>query len=204
LGERDWDADAIVQVSARAAAVEGSRLRLRANEHARAGELLEAMLVASSNDACVALVEHAAGSRAAFAARMNQRAAALGMRRSFFGDPCGFDQGRQRSTPNDLLRLTYAALAVPDIARAVEERHGELRTLEGRSLTYRSTNLMLGRFDGAQGVKTGFTTKAGHCLIALAQRGATTVIVVLLNARDRWWTAEILIEEAFRVSASNG
>lgn len=204
LLERGWDDATIVRVSKRAVTAEGARVRLRTHERVRAGELLAAMLVASSNDACVALIEHAAASRALFVARMNRRAAALGMQRSFFSDPCGFDRERQQSTPNDLLRLARAALAEPTIAQLVGQPGGELRTLGGRSLPYRTTNLMLGRLAGAQGMKTGHTAKAGRCLIALAQRGATTVIVVLLDAHDRWWTGEILIEEAFRVGAARG
>jgi D-alanyl-D-alanine carboxypeptidase len=61
---------------------------------------------------------------------------------------------------------------------------------------------LLGRLDGAQGVKTGQTSNAGRCLIGLATRGTTRVIVVLLDSPDRWWTAAILIEEAFRAAQS--
>jgi D-alanyl-D-alanine carboxypeptidase (penicillin-binding protein 5/6) len=200
LVERDWNPDAIVTVSARAAASRGSRLRLRAKERVPAGELLAAMLVASSNDACLALAEHAAGDGASFAARMNARAAALGMSGSHFADPCGLDAPRQGSTPADLLRLAQAVMAVPYLADVLAKPRGEVNTLGGRTISYATSNLLLGRLDGARGVKTGYTARAGNCLIGQATRGGTTVTVILLNAPDRWWTAAILIDEAFRVA----
>lgn len=203
LLEQDWQPHARVRVSARAAKASGSRLGLRAGEHAYAVELLQAMLVASANDACIALAEGAAGSTRAFVARMNARAAALGMAASHFEDPCGFDQPRQVSTPNDLLRLTEAALVHPAITDAIAQARGDVHTLGGRKLAYTTSNLLLGRLDGARGVKTGHTSNAGRCLIGLATRGTTKVIVVLLDAPDRWWTAAVLIEEAFRAAQSN-
>jgi D-alanyl-D-alanine carboxypeptidase (penicillin-binding protein 5/6) len=202
LLERGWQPHSQVVVSARAGRSSGARLGLRAGERAYAAELLEAMLVASANDACLALAEAAAGSAKAFVARMNERAAALGMAASHFEDPCGFDQPHQVSTPNDLLRLTEAALAVPAFAQAIAQARGEVHTLGGRKLTYTTSNLLLGRLDGAHGVKTGQTSNAGRCLIGLATRGTTQVIVVLLDAPDRWWTAAVLIEEAFRAAQS--
>lgn len=202
LLENGWQPHAVVTISAAAAKAGGARLKLRAGERVYAAELLEAMLVASANDACLALAEHAAGSAKGFVARMNQRAATLGMTASHFEDPCGFDQPRQVSTPNDLLRLTATALAIPAFAAAIAQARGDVHTLGGRKLTYATSNLLLGRIEGARGVKTGHTSQAGRCLIGLATRGTTQVIVVLLDAPDRWWTAAVLIEEAFRAPQS--
>jgi len=199
--EPGWQADAAVSVSAHAARVDGTRLGLRAGERSRAGELLGAMLVASSNDACLALAEHAAGSAAAFVARMNARAAMLGLHDSHFEHPCGLDRAGQFSSAADLLRLAQAALAEPVLAQLATQERGELRTIGGRRLPYRSSNLLLGRLDGAGGLKTGTTSLAGHCLIATARRASRSVVVVLLDADDRWSTAAILIEEALRVAA---
>lgn len=203
LLEQNWRPHAEITVSARAGRSAGAKLGLRPGERAYAIELLEAMLVASANDACLALAEAAAGSARAFVARMNQRAAALGMEASHFEDPCGFDQPRQVTTPNDLLRLTEAALAQPVFSQAIAQARGEVHTLGGRKLTYTTSNLLLGRLEGARGVKTGETSNAGRCLIGLATRGTTQVIVVLLDAPDRWWTAAVLIEEAFRAAQSS-
>jgi D-alanyl-D-alanine carboxypeptidase (penicillin-binding protein 5/6) len=202
LLEQNWQPLAQITVSERAGRSSGARLGLHRGERVYAGELLEAMLVASANDACLALTEAAGGTAQAFVARMNERAASLGMSASHFEDPCGFDQPRQVTTPNDLLRLTAAALALPVFARAIAQARGEVHTLGGRKLTYATSNLLLGRVDGALGVKTGQTSNAGRCLIGLVTRGTTQVIVVLLDAPDRWWTAAVLIEEAFRAAQS--
>ena len=203
LLEDDWQPHAEVVVSARAGHASGARLGLRAGDRAYAAELLEAMLVASANDACLALAEAAAGSARAFVERMNRRAAAIGMSSSHFEDPCGFDQPRQVTTPSDLLLLTEVALSRPAFAQAIAQERGEVHTLGGRRLPYATSNLLLGRLDGARGVKTGQTSNAGRCLIGLATRGTTQVIIVLLDAPDRWWTAAVLIEEAFRAAQSS-
>lgn len=194
----DWSPQAEVSVSAAAAGTEGTRLGLRNGERAAAGELLGAMLVASSNDACVALAEHAAGSAGAFAARMNARAASLGLAGSHFVDPCGLDRPGQGSTALDLLRLTRAVRGDPRLVPFAAQAGGTLRTSTGRRLNYRSSNLLLGRLAAATGLKTGTTRRAGHCLIATAQRGGREVVVVLLDASDRWNHAAVLIEEALR------
>lgn len=202
LLEQNWHPRAEIVVSPRAGRASGTRVGLRSGDRPYAAELLEAMLVASANDACVALTEAAAGSVHAFVERMNLRAASLGMAASHFENPCGLDQPRHVSTPNDLLRLTEVALAHPAFAQAIAQARGEVHTPGGRRLSYTTSNLLLGRLEGAQGVKTGQTSNAGRCLIGLATRGTTRVIVVLLDAPDRWWTAAVLIEEAFRAAQS--
>ncbi len=193
-----WRPDAEVAIGPAAAGVEGTRLGLRRGERVRAEALLGAMLVASSNDACRALAEHAAGSAQAFAARMNERAAALGMTRSHFVDPCGLDRPGQGASAQDLLRLVRAVRSDARLVAWAARPEGALQTRAGRRLAYRSSNLLLGRFAGATGLKTGTTRRAGHCLIATAQRGGREVVVVLLDASDRWNHAAVLIEEALR------
>ena len=200
--ENNWQPHAQIVVSPRAARATGAHLGLRAGERIYAVELLEAMLVASANDACLALAEAVADDAKKFVKRMNERAATLGMTSSHFEDPCGFDQPGHVTTASDLLRLTEAALAVPAFANAIAQERGEVHTLGGRKLSYTTSNLLLGRLEGARGVKTGLTSNAGRCLIGLATRGTTQVIVVLLDAPDRWWTAAVLIEEAFRAAQS--
>ena len=73
----------------------------------------------------------------------------------------------------------------------------EIQTLDGRRLRKTSGNLLLGRVRGAVGVKSGFTSRAGKCLVAMVRRGRDEVVVVLLDAPDRWWSASILIDDAF-------
>jgi D-alanyl-D-alanine carboxypeptidase (penicillin-binding protein 5/6) len=191
-----WQADAEVRVSAAAAGIEGSRMGLRAGEVLRAADLLSGMLVRSGNDACLALVEHAAGNIAAFAARMNQRAAALGMRASRFVHPCGLDAPGQHTTARDLLRLAEAARREAQILKRVGAQSAVVRTRAGREVRFHNSNALIGREPLATGLKSGYTRQAGNCLIALAGRGGHYVLVVLLDAGDRWWEATGMIAQA--------
>ena len=188
---------AVLTVSAKAASTIGSRLGLRTGERMRVTDALTAMLVASANDACLALAEHAAGSVDAFVARMNRRAEGLGLGATRFVNPCGLDAPGHRSSVADLLRLSRHAMEIPGFASRVALREASVATLGGRRFRLESGNQLLGRVDGAVGIKSGFTGRAGKCLSALVRRGRDEVLVVLLNAPDRWWSADVLIEDAF-------
>ena len=202
LLEGDWKPDAPVTVSRTAAAETGSRAGLRTGETLGAGDLLTAMLVASANDACVALAEHAAGSMAAFVAAMNSRAAALGLAATRFANPCGHDAPAQRSSARDLLAVAEAALAHPEFSRTVALRSAEVRTAGGRRIALKSGNHLLGNSPGVVGVKSGWTPEAGKCLVVRADRDGVRVMIVLLDAADRWWTAAALVEKAFDAASA--
>jgi D-alanyl-D-alanine carboxypeptidase (penicillin-binding protein 5/6) len=204
LLEHDWDPQRIITVSASAASLKGTRLRLQAGEQLRAGDALTAMLVGSANDACLALAEDAGGSVDAFVARLNRRAAELGLRGTHYENPCGMPQAGHVTTARDVLRMAAIAMAMPEFADRVAMENATLSTLQGRRLTVRTTNMLLGRVPGVIGVKTGYTSAAGKCLVAVAERGGTRVAVVLLGAPDRWWTAAALLEEAFHVAVVPG
>ena len=185
-------------VSERAAAATGTRIGLRAGEKVRFQDAVAAMVVASANDACRAVAEHAAGSAAAFVVRLNRRAAELGLAGTRLVDPCGHDARGQTITARDLWRLTRAALANPEFRRLVAGAGPcASRPGAGRVLEAGTSNALLGRLPGADGVKTGFTPQAGKCVVVHAARDGRDVLVVLLGAPDRWWTAAALVEKAF-------
>jgi D-alanyl-D-alanine carboxypeptidase (penicillin-binding protein 5/6) len=204
LLEGAWAPERSIPVSARAARAGGARLGLRAGERLRADDALRAMLVASANDACLALAEAAAGTAEAFVRRMNARAAGLGLARTRFVDPCGFDAPGQATTASDLWTLTRAALLVPELREAVALDRVQLTTAGGRRLSAATRNSLLGRARGVRGVKTGTTAAAGRCIVALAERDGREVLVVLLGAPDRWWTAAAIIEAAFEEVGPGG
>jgi D-alanyl-D-alanine carboxypeptidase (penicillin-binding protein 5/6) len=187
-----------ITVSPRAARETGARLGLRPGERLRAGDALAAALVASANDACLALAEHVGGTAEAFVAAMNGRAAALGLAATHFENPCGHDAPDHRASARDLLALTRAVLAVPALRELVARERLEVVTAGGRRLAATTRNSLLGRVRGLTGVKTGTTDGAGRCVIARAERDGTEVVVVLLAAPDRWFTAAALVEAAFR------
>jgi serine-type D-Ala-D-Ala carboxypeptidase (penicillin-binding protein 5/6) len=191
------DNDAIVTVGARAAAAGGARIGLRRGMQLPAADLLSAMLLRSANDACLALALHVARSESSFVARMNERAAALGLADSHFENACGFDGPRHRTSARDLARLAHAAMANPRFAAIVGRERGQARARGGPVFEFDNTNALIGRVDGARGVKTGFTRAAGRCLVAFAQRRGTRVMLVMLGAPDRWWDAVAMIETAF-------
>jgi len=192
----DGHLDEQVTVSASAAAARGARLGLRAGERVAAHGLLAAMLVGSANDACYALAERRGGP-AAFVARMNKRAATLGLAATRFGDPCGFDAEGQYSTAHDLARLAQRIMEQPQLAALVGRREVEVATA-GRARLFRvkNSNVLIEHFPGVIGVKTGNTRRAGNNLIALAERDGRRVLLVMLGARDRWWDAHGILARA--------
>lgn len=188
----------ILSISERAASATGARAGLGQGERYLGRDLLSAMLVRSANDACLALAESASPSIEAFVRDMNRAVAVLELADTRFVNPCGWDAEDQYSSARDLLKLARLAMEYPEIRTAVARREFLLEATDGRhARLLRNTNLLLGNLDGARGVKTGFTARAGKCLIALAERGEHQVWLVLLGAPERWWTAHALIDEAF-------
>lgn len=185
-----------IAVSRSAAAARGSRLGLREGERVAAHGLLAAMLVGSANDACLALAERGGGATA-FVARMNAQAAALGLRATRFGDPCGFDSDQQRSTARDLARLAEHFMAQPQLAALARRPEVEVASANrARVWRVKNTNVLLEHFPGTIGVKTGQTRRAGHNLIVLAERDGRRALLVMLGARDRWWDAHAILARA--------
>ncbi|MGE0116006.1 MAG: D-alanyl-D-alanine carboxypeptidase family protein [Steroidobacteraceae bacterium] len=197
LLESDWSNERWITVSAAAARAEPSHVGLRPDDQIRAGAALAAMLIHSANDACLTLVENAAPDWANFVMRMNARANALGMHDSHFVDPCGFDAPGQYTTATDLLKLAQAAHRQRLIATLAAADHATLTTRAGRQIAFTNTNQLLGRLPGTLGMKTGYTQQAGQCLIALVRRDEHEVWLVMLGARQRWWLAHGMIENAF-------
>ena len=187
-----------VAVSRAAAAETGTRIGLRAGERLRAADLLAATVVRSANDACRALADHLGGSAEAFVAAMNRRAAELGLANTRFVDPCGHDRDGQYSSAADLARLAEQLMLREEYLKLARQPRVKIATLDGRrSFTLRNTNALIGRYAGAVGLKTGYTERAGHCLVALAERDGRRVLVVMLDAPNRWWNAVGLLDRAF-------
>ena len=173
----------------------GTRIGLKPGERLRVGDLLAATIVRSANDACRALADHINGR--AFVKVMNERAAALGMANTRFADPCGHDRDGQYTSAADLARLAEAVTAHPEYLRLARLPRIRVTSIDGRRFSLANTNALIGRYEGAIGLKTGYTGGAGHCLVALAQRDGVRVLVVMLNSPNRWWNAVGLLDRAF-------
>ncbi|HEU4701612.1 MAG TPA: D-alanyl-D-alanine carboxypeptidase family protein [Conexibacter sp.] len=156
-----------------------TQIGLRAGERMRVRDLLRALLLPSANDAAATLAVCVAGSRAAFVARMNQRAKRLGLAHTRFSTPIGLDDPGNYSTAADLVRLAIAARAEPFLRETMNLRSAVLRSGD-RPRTVVNRNALVQRVPWVNGVKTGHTSAAGYILVASGtQRGTTFVAAVL-------------------------
>jgi serine-type D-Ala-D-Ala carboxypeptidase (penicillin-binding protein 5/6) len=194
----------VVKIDKRAL-VHRSSLNFRAGEEFLLRDLLTAMLVNSANDACQAVALHVGGDENRFVLMMNERARALGLENTHFANPCGFDAPGHYSTAMELARLTDHALQVPAISMMVRTVNREISTVDGkRQVSLYSTNELL-RDPDVNGVKTGYTAKAGRCLILSMFKNGQRLLLVGLNVMDRWDQAARLLRYGQAVlQAGNG
>ena len=169
----------VVSVSRYASIQIGSVLGLREGERIRIEHLLYAMMLQSSNDAAVALAQHVGGTVAAFVEMMNREAAELGLRDTRVESPNGLDDDGF-STAHDIALLARRTLEVPVLAEIVRTRFRDIPSPKGPPRHIQNRNALLWLYPGAIGVKTGFTTAAGYCLAAAAERDGRRVISVVL------------------------
>ena len=196
------DLRSVVTVSREAGRESGTRLGLAPGDRMTVLELLAATLIGSANDACHALADHVAGSETKFVAMMNARAREMGLSGTRFANVCGHDDPGMHSTARDLARLAEAAMGNPVFAKMAGLEDGWIATAEGgKKFPLGNKNLLIGRYRGAKGVKTGFTGRAGKCLAAFAERDGKRVLLILLNAPDRWWKAEEILDAAFALGS---
>ncbi|ADV60782.1 peptidase S11 D-alanyl-D-alanine carboxypeptidase 1 [Isosphaera pallida ATCC 43644] len=207
--------DEVVTFSARAAATPGSSSEVREGERVRVGELLYGLMLPSGNDAAVALAEQFGQRLAArdgsdgldpleaFVAAMNREAQALGLSATRFVNPHGLTAPNHQASALDLARLTRVALENPEFAALVATRRRAARLIDGegkgRTIVWSNTNELL-KIEGFAGVKTGTTSSAGACLVALGQQGERRVIVVVLGSAasaSRYADARNLFRWAF-------
>jgi D-alanyl-D-alanine carboxypeptidase (penicillin-binding protein 5/6) len=172
---------------------------LRAGERVEAWKLFYALLLYSGNDDALALAIAAAGSRPTFVSLMNDEARRLGLRDSHFASPSGVVDRDNYSSAWDLAALTRVALRNERFRTIVgTKRRSVAWTPPTFAKVYLNKNLLLGSYPGADGVKTGYTSKSGRCLVASATRGGRTLIAVVLHAGDPYADARRLLNLGFR------
>lgn len=194
----DYQPRAEVQISHLAAKETGTRLGVRQGQRFHVEDLLAAALLNSDNDACHALADHVAGSQERFVHKMNQRAQQLGMHNTHFANACGHDAENHYSSAHDLALLARALLKKPLVVELASRPAAQFSSLDGKArFQVENKNALIGRYPGALGLKTGYTPGAGKCLIAYARRGGDEVLLVMLNAADRWWDAVDILDMAF-------
>jgi D-alanyl-D-alanine carboxypeptidase (penicillin-binding protein 5/6) len=176
------DLESLVTVPASARLVGYASPFLTAGKTLPLSELLEALLVKSGNDASIAIAEHIAGDEKRFVAMMNDKAAELGLSDTHFVNTHGLDAKGHYSTASDLAVLGRYAMRKEVFRRIVGQEKATI-DLSGDSEDVENTNLLLGRYEGANGVKTGMTNSAGYCIVASARRGGVELYAVVLGAK---------------------
>ena len=172
---------------------EGSSMYLRPGEKLTLETLLYGLLLCSGNDAALAVTE-CMGGVAPFVARMNEKAAELGMENTHFANPNGLDDEEHYSTAEDMAKLAAAAMDDPVLRRVASTRTARIG---GRTLT--NHNKLLSRVEGCVGLKTGYTRAAGRTLVSCAERDGVRLVAVTLQAGDDWNDHASLYEQGFRV-----
>jgi D-alanyl-D-alanine carboxypeptidase (penicillin-binding protein 5/6) len=180
--------DDIVTVSAHAASMGGSQIYLEAEERQSVRDLTKAVVIASANDAAVAMAEFIAGSEEAFVTQMNKKAKELGMENTHFVNSCGLDAEGHLTTAYDIalmsreLILKYPEVVTYATTRLDSITHKTARGEEEFGLT--NTNRLLRRYSGITGLKTGSTSQAMYCISATAKKEGMNLIAVVLAAPD--------------------
>lgn len=181
--------DDTITTSAYAKSMGGSQVFLEEGETQKAETMIKCIVIASGNDASVAMAEHLSGTEQAFVKQMNKRAAALGMKNTHFADCCGLTESRDHYTTaydialmsRELITrypqiLTYSSIWMEDITHVT--RKGSSR------FTLTNTNKLLRSYEGCKGLKTGSTSIAKYCLSAVAERNGVTLIASVMAAPD--------------------
>ncbi len=187
-----------VSVSARAASMGGSQIWLKEGETMSVHDMIKCITVVSANDCCVAMAEHIAGTEEAFVARMNERAAELGCENTNFTCCSGLlESDDHYSCAYDLALISRELMGYELIRKYTTIWTDSVR---GGEFALSNTNKLIRYYEGATGLKTGFTSKAMYCLAASAERAGTEYIAVVLGAQtsaQRFESAKALLNYAF-------
>ncbi|WAC21815.1 D-alanyl-D-alanine carboxypeptidase [Luteolibacter sp. SL250] len=174
--------DKVVTISASDGACEPTKLGLKAGETYTRRELLKVLMVKSANDVGRALARDVGGSQEAFAAMMNRKCAALGMRNSHFKNPHGLTEPDQFSTARDMAIAASVAYRSPIIRSFAATKAFTFRFNDGRTRLLENTNKVLKTLPYCDGMKTGTTNASGRCLISSGSLNGRSVIAVVLKS----------------------
>lgn len=172
----------MVTASEYASSMGGTQIFLEPNEKMSVEDLFKSVCINSANDAITALGEHIAGSTTAFVSLMNKTAKQLGMNNTNFVNPTGFDDENHYTTPYDMALVASELVKFnEDLFRFTRLKEDYVRKDSSNPFWLVNTNKMLGHFDGLDGLKTGFTSKANYNLTATAKRNGVRLISVVMN-----------------------
>lgn len=181
-----------MRIPKEAAGIEGSSMYLKEGEILTIQELLYGLMLQSGNDAAVALAIYCGGTVEGFAELMNDKAHQLGLKNSHFVNPNGLDAPGHYSSARDLAVLSSYAMKNPIFAATVSAK-----TVRVGSRTMTNHNKLLWLYQGADGVKTGYTKKAGRILVSSATRDGRRLTAVTINAPNDWNDHKTLLDNGF-------
>lgn len=189
----------LVTVGSDAAGLEGSSMQLRSGDKLSLEDLLYGIMMVSGNDATVAVADHLAGNVSVFAKMMTNRAKEIGAVNTNFMNSSGLPASNHYSTAADLGKIAQFAYNNTKFRQLIKTQRREIHIQSGRKLVLENTNLLLGSYQGSNGIKTGYTRAAGECLVASAERNGVHLIAVLMNVQkdQRWREAKTLLDYGF-------
>ena len=188
----------IVTVTADTVGVEGSSIYLEAGEKLTVKDLLYGLMLRSGNDCAETLAVYCSGDIKTFAELMNITAKKIGAENSNFINPHGLHDDNHYTTAYDLALISCYAIKNPIFKEIVSAKSADIPfTTRNRKRRLINKNKMLSRLEGCTGIKTGFTKKAGRCLVTSCERNGMEVICVVLNCGPMWDVSEQLINNAF-------
>ncbi len=197
IADGDISLDEMVTISEKAWRMKGSKMFVEVGKKVSVQDLLKGLIIQSGNDASVALAEHVAGSESAFAGYMNHQAQLLGMTNTNFINATGWPDENHYSSARDIATLTRAVIReFPESYRYYKEREYTFNTIRQFN-----RNRLLWRDESVDGVKTGYTTAAGFCLVASAERDEMRLVSVVLGAESdkaRTQASQSMLNYGFR------
>ncbi len=192
------DLDETIVVADEAIGVEGTSIYLRKDEEIRVIDLLYGLMLRSGNDSATALACHVAGGVDEFADMMNETAEKVGATSSHFTNPHGLDDPDHYTTAYDLSLITAYALSNPTFKEIVSTRNYVIEATNKSDKRYLTNkNKLLLNLPGCCGVKTGFTSKAGRCLVSALEQDSSTAVCVVLNCGPMFEESSALLTSAF-------
>jgi D-alanyl-D-alanine carboxypeptidase (penicillin-binding protein 5/6) len=192
--------DTKVEISSKSVGVEGTSMYLKKGDIYTIKDLLKGMLLASGNDASVALALHFSGSVEEFALIMNADAKEMGLKNTSFANPHGLDQKNHYTSAHDLAIITTHAMKYDFFKEIVKQKSdmvAPVNSPDSRMQTVVNKNKLLGNFAPATGVKIGFTDDAGRCLVSSGTQNGLDLVCVVLNCPDMFRESKKLLEYGF-------
>lgn len=174
----------------------GNKVDLKKGDELIATDLLYALLVPSGNDAALTFAENYPGGYQSFINRMNSKATEMGLKNTHFVNVSGVESQNHFTSAYDITLLAKTALSRPQFSSIVSTQKITVKSLKGNFYPLETTNILLGS-PGIYGVKTGWTPEAGECLVILAEKDGHSIIISLLNSKDRFGEAKTLFSWIF-------